>query len=122
MPAARQGKRGSRPSASTKQGNIVWSRSTGMPSRLPTARRDFCKIPRSALLLSSRTQAMGTLGLVLIFISLIAHGHAHGPDSCNHEGGLCRVGNCIPGEYLAKYCFEPIILCCKSLPLTTVKS
>uniref|UniRef100_A0A8B9VCK3 Beta-defensin n=1 Tax=Anas zonorhyncha TaxID=75864 RepID=A0A8B9VCK3_9AVES len=105
-----------------KQGSIVWRRSTGMPSRLPTARRGFCKIPRSALLLSSRTQAMGILGLVLIFISLITHGHTHGPDSCNHEGGLCRVGNCIPGEYLAKYCFEPVILCCKSPSPTTAKS
>ncbi|EOA95212.1 Gallinacin-12, partial [Anas platyrhynchos] len=53
---------------------------------------------------------------------LLSTGHTHGPDSCNHEGGLCRVGNCIPGEYLAKYCFEPVILCCKSPSTTTAKS
>ncbi|NXL89858.1 GLL12 protein, partial [Alectura lathami] len=65
---------------------------------------------------------MGILWLVLIFVSLLAHGGAHGPDSCNHERGLCRVGNCIPGEYLANYCFEPIILCCKTLSPTPTKS
>ncbi|KAM9297948.1 LOW QUALITY PROTEIN: gallinacin-12-like [Morus bassanus] len=91
-----------------------------MPSSMPAARRGFCKITHA--LLSSRTKAMGILWFILIFISLTSHGDAHGPDSCNHEGGLCRVGNCIPGEYLARYCFEPIILCCKNLSPTTVKS
>ncbi|KGL75933.1 Gallinacin-12, partial [Tinamus guttatus] len=56
---------------------------------------------------------MGILWFFLIFISLTAHGNAYGPGSCNHEGGLCRVGNCASGEYLAGFCFEPIILCCK---------
>ncbi|KFO99758.1 Gallinacin-12 [Calypte anna] len=65
---------------------------------------------------------MGILGFLFIFGSLITHGDAHGPESCNHEGGLCRVGNCISGEYLASYCFEPIILCCKSLSPTTTES
>ncbi|KFV73973.1 Gallinacin-12 [Dryobates pubescens] len=65
---------------------------------------------------------MGILCFILIFISLPTHGDAYGPDSCNYEGGLCRVGNCISGEYLARFCFEPIILCCKSLSHTTTKS
>nr|AJW76440.1 beta-defensin 12 [Chrysolophus pictus] len=69
---------------------------------------------------------MGNLCFMFIFISLLAHGKAggstHGPDSCNHDGGLCRVGSCIPGEYLAKYCFEPVILCCKPLSPTATKS
>ncbi|XP_067150963.1 gallinacin-12-like [Apteryx mantelli] len=93
-----------------------------MLSSMPTAYRGFCKVSRSALLLSSRSKAMGILWFILIFISLTTHGNAHGPESCNHEGGLCRVGNCIPGEYLASYCFEPIILCCKGLSPTTIKS
>ncbi|XP_062427207.1 gallinacin-12-like [Rhea pennata] len=93
-----------------------------MLSNMPTAYRGFCKISLSALLFSSRTKAMRILWFILIFISLATHGNAHGPDSCNHEGGLCRVGNCVAGEYLASYCFEPIILCCKSLSLTTAKS
>ncbi|NWV02153.1 GLL12 protein, partial [Ptilonorhynchus violaceus] len=63
---------------------------------------------------------MGILVLVFIFISLTQHGGAHGPDSCNHGGGLCRVGNCDSGEYPAQFCFEPIILCCKnSSPVDT---
>ncbi|KFP84922.1 Gallinacin-12 [Acanthisitta chloris] len=65
---------------------------------------------------------MRILTLIFIFISLTQHGDAHGPDSCKQEGGLCRVGNCISGEYLAQYCFEPIILCCKSLTPPTSKS
>uniref|UniRef100_A0A669Q713 Uncharacterized protein n=1 Tax=Phasianus colchicus TaxID=9054 RepID=A0A669Q713_PHACC len=65
---------------------------------------------------------MGNLCFMFIFISLLAHGSTHGPDSCNHDGGLCRVGSCIPGEYLAKYCFEPVILCCKPLSPTATKS
>ncbi|KFO77424.1 Gallinacin-12 [Cuculus canorus] len=65
---------------------------------------------------------MQIVWFVLIFISLSSHGGAHGPDSCNHIGGLCRVGNCVSGEYLARYCFEPIILCCKLLSPTTTKS
>ncbi|XP_049675045.1 gallinacin-12-like [Accipiter gentilis] len=93
-----------------------------MPSSMPAAHRGFCKISRSALLFSSRTKAMGILWFILIFVSLTSHGDAHGPDRCNHEGGLCRVGNCVSGEYLARYCFEPIILCCKSLSPTTAKS
>ncbi|KAM6367542.1 LOW QUALITY PROTEIN: gallinacin-12-like [Alca torda] len=90
-----------------------------MPSSMPPALRGFCKFSRA--LLSSRTKAMGILLFILIFISLTGHGDAHGPDSCNHEGGLCRIGNCVSGEYLASYCFEPIILCCKSLSPTTTK-
>uniref|UniRef100_H0ZST6 Beta-defensin n=1 Tax=Taeniopygia guttata TaxID=59729 RepID=H0ZST6_TAEGU len=64
---------------------------------------------------------MGILVLVFIFISLTQHGkNAHGPDSCNHGGGLCRMGSCVSGEYVAQYCFEPIILCCKNpTPATT---
>ncbi|NXI55673.1 GLL12 protein, partial [Chloroceryle aenea] len=65
---------------------------------------------------------MRILWFILIFICLTGHGDAHGPDRCNYEGGLCRVGSCISGEYLAGYCFEPIILCCKHLSLTTTKS
>ncbi|NXG11869.1 GLL12 protein, partial [Sakesphorus luctuosus] len=65
---------------------------------------------------------MGILMVIVIFISLTQHGNARGPEDCNHEGGLCRVGNCVAGEYLAQYCFEPIILCCKSLSPTTTKS
>ncbi|NWI86100.1 GLL12 protein, partial [Pitta sordida] len=65
---------------------------------------------------------MGILVLVLIFISLTQHGAAHGPDVCKHNGGLCRVGNCISGEYLAQFCFKPVILCCKNLSLATTKS
>ncbi|NXS99176.1 GLL12 protein, partial [Jacana jacana] len=65
---------------------------------------------------------MGILWFILIFVSLTSQGDTHGPDSCNHEGGLCRVGNCISGEYLTSYCFEPIILCCKTLTPTTTKS
>ncbi|NXR79843.1 GLL12 protein, partial [Pycnonotus jocosus] len=65
---------------------------------------------------------MGILVLVFIFISLAQHGDADGPESCNHRGGLCRVGVCVSGEYLAQYCFEPIILCCKNLSLTTTES
>ncbi|NXA09428.1 GLL12 protein, partial [Sapayoa aenigma] len=65
---------------------------------------------------------MGIVVLILIFISLMQHGGAQGPDACNHDGGLCRVGNCISGEYLAQYCFEPIILCCKNLSSATTKS
>ncbi|KFP45035.1 Gallinacin-12, partial [Chlamydotis macqueenii] len=61
---------------------------------------------------------MRILWFILIFVSLMGHGDAHGPEDCNHEGGLCRVGNCISGEYLSSYCFEPIILCCKSLSPT----
>ncbi|NP_001384682.1 gallinacin-12 [Gallus gallus] len=93
-----------------------------MPSRLPTPCRGFCTISRSALLLPSRTKAMRNLCFVFIFISLLAHGSTHGPDSCNHDRGLCRVGNCNPGEYLAKYCFEPVILCCKPLSPTPTKT
>uniref|UniRef100_A0A8C4TXI9 Beta-defensin n=1 Tax=Falco tinnunculus TaxID=100819 RepID=A0A8C4TXI9_FALTI len=93
-----------------------------MPSSMPAAHRSFCKISHSALQFSSRTKAMEILCFILIFISLTSHGDAHGPDNCNHEGGLCRVGNCVSGEYLASYCFEPIILCCKSLSPTTAKS
>ncbi|NWV62133.1 GLL12 protein, partial [Malurus elegans] len=63
---------------------------------------------------------MEILVLVFIFISLAQHGDADGPESCKHGGGLCRVGTCISGEYLAQYCFEPIILCCKnSSPAST---
>ncbi|NXB43032.1 GLL12 protein, partial [Leucopsar rothschildi] len=63
---------------------------------------------------------MGILVLVFMFISLTQHGDAHGPESCSHGGGLCRMGTCASGEYLAQYCFEPIILCCKNLsPVTT---
>ncbi|NXF74616.1 GLL12 protein, partial [Sclerurus mexicanus] len=65
---------------------------------------------------------MEILTLIFIFISLTQYGDAQGPEGCNHEGGLCRVGNCISGEYLAQYCFEPIILCCKSLSPATTKS
>ncbi|NXF08048.1 GLL12 protein, partial [Smithornis capensis] len=65
---------------------------------------------------------MGILVLVLIFISLTQHGGAHGPDVCNHNGGLCRVGNCVSSEYLTLYCFEPIILCCKNLSPANTKS
>ncbi|NXP24324.1 GLL12 protein, partial [Scytalopus superciliaris] len=65
---------------------------------------------------------MEIVTFIFIFVSLTQHGDAHGPEGCNHERGLCRVGNCIPGEYLARYCFEPIILCCKSLAPTTTKS
>ncbi|NWY67666.1 GLL12 protein, partial [Erithacus rubecula] len=65
---------------------------------------------------------MGILVFVFIFISLAQHGDAQGPDSCNHGGGLCRVGSCDSGEYLAQYCFEPIILCCKNLPPSTPES
>ncbi|NXI39309.1 GLL12 protein, partial [Galbula dea] len=65
---------------------------------------------------------MEILWFICIILSLISHGDAHGPDSCNQEGGLCRVGSCVSGEYLASYCFEPIILCCKSLSPTTTKS
>ncbi|XP_071403839.1 gallinacin-12-like [Pithys albifrons albifrons] len=65
---------------------------------------------------------MGILMVIVIFVSLTQHGDAHGPEGCNHGGGLCRVGNCISGEYLTQYCFEPIILCCKSLSPTTTKS
>ncbi|NWH94111.1 GLL12 protein, partial [Aegithalos caudatus] len=59
---------------------------------------------------------MGILVVVFMFISLAQHGEADGPGSCTHGGGLCRVGSCASGEYLAQYCFEPIILCCKNLP------
>ncbi|NWS18223.1 GLL12 protein, partial [Pachyramphus minor] len=65
---------------------------------------------------------MRILMFIFIFISLTQHGDAHGPEGCNHEGGLCRVGNCISGEYLAQFCFEPIILCCKNLPPTSTHS
>nr|BBP06533.1 avian beta-defensin 12 [Coturnix japonica] len=65
---------------------------------------------------------MGNLCVVFIFISLLAHGSTQGPDSCNHDRGLCRMGKCIFGEYLAKYCFKPIILCCKPLSLTPTKT
>ncbi|XP_065587179.1 gallinacin-12-like [Cyrtonyx montezumae] len=93
-----------------------------MPTRLPTPCRGFCTISRSALLLPSRSKVMGSLCFVFIFISLLAHGSTHGPGSCNHGRGLCRMGNCIPGEYLAKYCFKPVILCCKPLSPTSTKS
>ncbi|OWK50016.1 Gallinacin-12 [Lonchura striata] len=49
-------------------------------------------------------------------------GDAHGPASCNHGGGLCRMGSCVSGEYVAQYCFEPIILCCKNLSPATTES
>nr|AJW76455.1 beta-defensin 12 [Garrulax canorus] len=71
---------------------------------------------------------MGILVLVFIFISLAQHGKtrkawdAHGPDSCNHRGGLCRVGTCVSGEFLAQFCFEPVILCCKNLSPTSTES
>ncbi|NWX29366.1 GLL12 protein, partial [Notiomystis cincta] len=65
---------------------------------------------------------MGILVLVFVFVSLAQHGAAQGPESCNHGGGLCRVGTCIPGEFLAQYCFEPIILCCRSLSPATTES
>ncbi|NXK22640.1 GLL12 protein, partial [Arenaria interpres] len=65
---------------------------------------------------------MGILWFILIFVSLTYHGDAYGPDSCKHDGGLCRLGNCVSGEYLANYCFQPIILCCKTLSPTTTKS
>ncbi|NXQ37766.1 GLL12 protein, partial [Catharus fuscescens] len=65
---------------------------------------------------------MGILVLVFIFISLAQHGDAQGPESCKHGGGLCRVGTCVCGEYLAQYCFEPIILCCKNLSPSTTES
>ncbi|NXM65020.1 GLL12 protein, partial [Illadopsis cleaveri] len=65
---------------------------------------------------------MGILVLIFIFISLAQHGDAHGPDSCNHGGGLCRMGICDPSEYLVQYCFEPIILCCKSVSSTSTES
>ncbi|KQK81120.1 hypothetical protein AAES_85046 [Amazona aestiva] len=41
---------------------------------------------------------------------------------CRQENGFCRLGACEPGEYLAKYCFEPIILCCKNLTPLSAKS
>ncbi|NXQ28088.1 GLL12 protein, partial [Alaudala cheleensis] len=65
---------------------------------------------------------MGILVLVFVLISLAWHGDAHGPDSCHHGGGLCRVGTCVPGEYLAQFCFEPVILCCKNLSPTSTES
>ncbi|NWZ85833.1 GLL12 protein, partial [Poecile atricapillus] len=65
---------------------------------------------------------MGILVLVFILISLTQHGDAQGPDSCNHGGGLCRVGTCVSGEHPAQYCFEPVILCCKNLPPATTGS
>ncbi|KFQ55322.1 Gallinacin-12, partial [Nestor notabilis] len=58
-------------------------------------------------------------------------GDALGPFSCKHEGGLClckqerglcRLGSCEPAEYLAGFCFEPIILCCKYLTPPSAKS
>ncbi|NXT77003.1 GLL12 protein, partial [Zapornia atra] len=64
---------------------------------------------------------MGILWFILIFVSLTSQGDAHGPDSCKQEGGLCRMGSCDPGEHPARYCFEPIILCCKSVAPTTAK-
>ncbi|XP_061228122.1 gallinacin-12-like [Neopsephotus bourkii] len=99
-----------------------------LPS-VPATHRGFCMI--SGLHFSSRTKAMEILWFMLIFISLMGHGDAHGPLSCKHEGGachcrqdrgFCRLGTCEPGEYLAKYCFEPIILCCKNLTYSTAKS
>ncbi|CAN8205090.1 unnamed protein product [Coccothraustes coccothraustes] len=65
---------------------------------------------------------MGILVLVFIFISLTQHGDANGPDSCTQGGGLCRVGSCVSGEFLAQYCFEPVILCCKSLSPASTES
>ncbi|NXP33496.1 GLL12 protein, partial [Leiothrix lutea] len=65
---------------------------------------------------------MGILVLVFIFIFLAQHGDAHGPDSCNRGGGLCRVGTCVSGEYPAQFCFEPVILCCKNLSPTSTES
>lgn len=64
----------------------------------------------------------GAQGSTVHFHSLLSAGSTHGPDSCNHDRGLCRVGNCNPGEYLAKYCFEPVILCCKPLSPTPTKT
>ncbi|NXF91744.1 GLL12 protein, partial [Eubucco bourcierii] len=65
---------------------------------------------------------MEILWFIFIFLSLTRHGDAYGPESCNYEGGLCRVGSCVSSEYLARFCFEPIILCCKSWSHTTTKS
>ncbi|XP_074676944.1 uncharacterized protein LOC141921911 isoform X2 [Strix aluco] len=73
-----------------------------MPSSMPAAHRGFCKISCSALRFSRRTKAMGILWFILIFVSLTSHGDAHGPDSCNREGGLCRVGNCISGNTVTR--------------------
>uniref|UniRef100_A0A8V5FP85 Uncharacterized protein n=1 Tax=Melopsittacus undulatus TaxID=13146 RepID=A0A8V5FP85_MELUD len=92
-----------------------------MPPGVAATHRGFCTI--SGLRFSSRINAMGILWL-MIFITFMGHGGAHGPLDCKHEGsaclcrqerGFCRLGTCEPGEYLAKYCFEPIILCCKNL-------
>ncbi|XP_066170370.1 gallinacin-12-like [Sylvia atricapilla] len=93
-----------------------------MPSSMPAAHRGFCEISLPALPFSSRAKGMEILVFVFIFISLAQHGDAHGPDSCNHGGGLCRVGDCVSGEYLAQFCFEPVILCCKNLSLVTTES
>ncbi|KFQ21712.1 Gallinacin-12 [Merops nubicus] len=65
---------------------------------------------------------MGILWFILVFSCLTRPGDAHGPETCSHEGGLCRVGYCLSGEYLAGYCFHPIILCCKRLSPTPTKS
>ncbi|KFU93070.1 Gallinacin-12, partial [Chaetura pelagica] len=64
---------------------------------------------------------MGILWLFLIFASLASHGHVHAqsPEICHRGGGFCRVGYCDSGEYPTKYCFEPVILCCKKEPSTT---
>ncbi|XP_064002901.1 gallinacin-12-like [Pogoniulus pusillus] len=65
---------------------------------------------------------MEILWFIFIFLSLTSHGDAYGPESCNSDGGLCRVGSCVSGEYLARFCFEPIILCCKRVSHTATKS
>ncbi|NXH10390.1 GLL12 protein, partial [Bucco capensis] len=61
---------------------------------------------------------MRMLWLLLLFISLSSHGDAAGPGSCGQAAGLCRVGSCASAEYLASFCFQPIILCCKPWPST----
>ncbi|KAM4680683.1 gallinacin-12-like [Amazona ochrocephala] len=100
-----------------------------MPPSVPATHSGFCTI--SGLRFSSRTKAMGILWFMLIFISVMGHGGAHRPLGCKNEGGachcrqengFCRLGACEPGEYLAKYCFEPIILCCKNLTPLSAKS
>ncbi|OPJ76139.1 gallinacin-12 prepropeptide precursor [Patagioenas fasciata monilis] len=66
---------------------------------------------------------MGILWFIFIFISLIGHGDALGPDSCNHAGGLCRVGNCVSGNTVTRrncghpYYILPLLAsgCCNNI-------
>lgn len=93
----------------------------GLGSWVCSRSQALCVLPVLAWL-GRNMMPEGTSQILSINLLLPCPGDAHGPDSCNQAGGLCRMGTCVSGEYLAQFCFEPVILCCKNPSPATTES